>query len=204
MKTSQLDNSTLKYKVPLRKNLLAELGKTPVILETHGGYGRVWERVYRNVVDGIVFEKDSKKAEFLAQQRPTWAVYECDSAMALADGVGMHIPINFIDLDPYGEPWPVLDAALSGLGPHLPDRWALAVNDGLRNKIKISAWDVKSMRRPVEQWGESAIYREYLHVCKWLIEEKISQLGFKLAKWAGYYCGHNGDMTHYGAILERA
>lgn len=191
-------------KISLRRNLLAELGVAPVVLETHGGYGRVWERVYRSVADGVVFEKDPTKAEFLAQQRPTWAVYECDSTMALAAGVGGHLPINFIDLDPYGEPWPVLDAALAGLGAKLPERWALAVNDGLRQKIGMNGgWDVASITEAVSRWGAASMNREYHQVCRWLVEKKVSQLGFKLAKWAIYGCGHNGNMTHYGAILER-
>ena len=71
----QKDNTTLARKVLLRKNLLKELDDAPVILETHGGYGEVWKKVYSNIKRGIVFEKNPKKAEALAKQRPSWAVY---------------------------------------------------------------------------------------------------------------------------------
>lgn len=197
------DNSTLFLKVSLRRNLLKEIA-CPVVLETHGGYGRIYEKCYRDVADGVVFEKDAKKAAFLAQQRPEWAVYECDCEMALRAGAGRHLVINFVDLDPYGEPWPVLDAFLAGHGDRLPERWGLVVNDGLRLKVQRNGgWDVDSLRDAVAQYGAAKVYRNYLDVCRWLVEKKVTTAGFAVVKWAGYYCGANHGMTHYAAVLNR-
>lgn len=174
-------------------------------METHGGFGHIYDRCYRGVADGVVFEKDVKKAAFLAQQRPEWAVYECDCEMALREGVGRHLSINMVDLDPYGEPWPVLDAFLSGHGDKLPARWGLVVNDGLRQKVSINGgWDVASLHDAVAHWGAASISRNYLDVCRWLVEKKVATVGFTVAKWAGYYCGHADGMTHYAAVMVRA
>lgn len=52
MKAKQKDNSTLNLKASLRHNLLREIDN-PVVLETHGGYGHLYERCYRGLSDVI-------------------------------------------------------------------------------------------------------------------------------------------------------
>lgn len=203
MGKQQKDNSTLTLKASLRRSLMNEIGQA-VIMETHGGYGHVYDLCYQAVERGIVFEKDAKKAAFLAQQRPSWAVYECSCEEALADGVGGHLPVNMVDMDPYGEPWPVLDAFLVGHGERMPSTWGLVVNDGLRNKVQLNGgWDVDSLKDAVAHWGAAAMHGNYLDVCRWLVDKKVATVGFTVARWAGYYCGHNQAMTHYAAVLRR-
>lgn len=103
------DNSTLQYKVSLRMKLLGHISD-PVIMETHGGFGDVYRKCYSNLLSGIVLEKDPKKASALARQRPTWMVYECDSLSAIQGGIANLIQVNFLDVDPYGDPWNILEA----------------------------------------------------------------------------------------------
>lgn len=196
------DNSTLQLKAQLRKNLLREIDK-PVVMETHGGYGGVWAKCYYGILDGVVMEKDSQKADSLSRQRPTWAVYECDCISALSDGVGSHLTVNFLDVGPYGDPWPVIDAFLKS-DRNLPATLAIAVNDGLRQKLKMNGgWDVKSMADAVSTYGSSNTYKRYLEICQDMMKEKTSHLGYKMTRWAGYYCGHLDQMTHYAAVLVR-
>ena len=194
----QRDNSTLALKISLRRNLLKEI-ESPVVMETHGGNGVLWRRCYDSVPDGVVFEKDAKKADILGKQRPCWAVYEADCISAISDGVGGHLDINFVDFDPYGEPWPAIDAFFESERPR-PDRLAVVVNDGLRGTLKIGAWSVKSMTEAVERYGNS-IYHDYLKICQELLQQKAAQRGYKLTRWAGYYCGHAKEITHYGAVF---
>ena len=189
-------------KVSLRRNLLKEIDK-PIIMETHGGYGHVWAECYFGVPNGVVFETDPAKSLTLAAQRPTWATYECDCIPAIGAGVGAHLPVNFLDCDPYGEPWPVLDAFF-GSDRHFPARLAIAVNDGLRLRLKTgAAWSTHSLQEEVQRFGNTAMYPRYLDVCKWLLTQKASQRGYSLTRWAGYYCGYAEQMTHYAAVLER-
>lgn len=197
------DNSTLSHKVNLRLKTLAELGAAPVVLETHGGYGHIWQRCYREIPRGVVLEIRPERAEALARQRPTWAVYQADCAVALAGGVGAHLRINFLDCDPWGEPWPVITAFFSSKRP-FPKRLALVVNDGLRRKLKLGgAWTVGSLSDVVRRFGNARIYRDYLAVCRILVAEKVAVAGYRIIRWAGYYCGERQQMTHYAAILER-
>lgn len=42
----------------------------------------------------------------------------------------------------------------------------------------------------------------YLDVCRELLSEKAAHRGYKITRWAGYYCGHMDQMTHYAAVLE--
>lgn len=198
----QKDNSTLRLKALLRTKLLAEI-KNPIVMETHGGYGGIWAKCYFGVEDGVVMEKDPDKAAALAKQRPTWAVYECDCVNALRAGVGSHLSVNFLDLDPYGEPWPVVDAFFQS-ERQFPPILAIAVNDGLRQKVKINGgWDVRSLADVVERYGSATLYKKYLDVCQEMVKEKAGQRGYTLTRWAGYYCGHADQMTHYAAILKR-
>lgn len=196
------DNSTLSLKVLLRGNLLSEI-KAPVVMETHGGYGGVWAKCYFSLPDGVVMEKDPQKAEALSKQRPSWAVYECDCEQALRDGAGAHLPVNFLDIDPYGDPWHVIDAFFSSERT-FPSTLAIAVNDGLRQKVKINGgWDVQSLQSAVSRYGAANTYKNYLEICRKLIQEKAGNRGYTLTRWAGYYCGYEGQMTHYAAVLNR-
>lgn len=195
------DNSTLPLKASLRRKLLQEIDN-PIVMETHGGYGGIWSKCYHAIRDGVVMEKEPQKAEALAMQRPTWAVYECDCVNALRSGAGAHLPVNFVDFDPYGEPWSTIDAFFESKREFLPVL-AIAVNDGLRQKLKMTGgWDVQALSEIATRYGASSIYRRYLEICRELVEQKAGKRGYTLTRWAGYYCGHDDQMTHYAAVLR--
>lgn len=185
----QKDNSTGIYKILLRQNLLKFIDR-PVILETHGGEGVIFAACYGSAATGPVFEKNPEKAEILARQRPGWLVYETDCMAALSARCGNGLGINFLDVDPYGDPWPVIRAFFDA-GYDLPDTLAVAVNDGLRQKVKQHAgWAVRSMRPAVEQFGNADLYANYLEVCQALMAQISGPWGYEIAQWTGYYCGH--------------
>jgi len=197
------DNSTLKLKVQLRINLLKEI-KHPVILETHGGWGRVYDLVYRGIPDGVVLEKDPEKTLWLSTQRPTWSVYEGDCIRALAAGAGSHLVVNFVDVDPYGECWPVLDAFFGSVR-EWPDKLAIAVNDGLLQKLRLhGGWNVSSMAGIVAMYGNENLHKHYPEICQMLLKEKAAQVGYRLKRWTAYNCGHAGQMTHFAGLLVKS
>lgn len=201
----QLDNSTYKQKVALRKKgleILREAGiERPIVLESHGGKGELFKAVYEHLDAGIVFETDPKKSAVLGKQRPTWAVYEADSVVALAGGVGAHLTIDLLDIDPYGECWPVIDSFFTSERSFAPVL-AVAVNDGLRQKLAMGgAWDVISMQGPVQRHGND-LHPIYLEVCRELLEEKAAHAGYQVDHFAGYYCGAKQQMTHFLAVLR--
>ena len=193
-------------KTGLRRKLLKQLSlesKQVQILETHGGKGRVWERVYSGF-SGVVIEKNPDKTEFLVIQRPTWKVYEGDSVRLLFGGLCRAEAFSVIDVDPYGEPWPIF-RALVERHDAWPSSFGIAVNDGLRQKLKLGGgWNVNSVKHLAERYGNRAMYSNYLAVCKVMIEEMFAPLGFSITWWHGYYCGANNDMTHYAAVLTRS
>lgn len=187
----------------LRSKALSEL-EHPVVLETHGGLGKLYARCYGDIPAGVVFEKNPEKSGVLAKQRPAWAVYEADCVSAMAAGVGSHLPVNFVDFDPYGGPWLCMDAFFEGLRPKVP-RLVLVVNDGLRGRLKMHvAWITEGLEGVVQRMGNVAIYENYLDVCKVLVKEKAAKAGYGVRRWTGYYCGWLNQMTHYAAVLERA
>ena len=195
------DNSTLKEKVALRQALMRRV-KEPVIMETHGGLGRLWKACYRSVKEGIVFEKHPVRAGWLALQRPTWAVYEADCVRALINGVGAHLVVNLLDVDPWGDPWPAIDAFFNSERPRADTLWVV-VNDGLRQLMRRGgAWRARTLQPMVARYG-NALHGKYLQVCREMMEEKAGAGGYGLVSWAGYYCGHAKQMTHYLAELRR-
>ena len=193
------DNSTFPFKRALRTKALAWID-SPVVMETHGGYGKLFDACYAHVERGIVFEKDERKADFLAEQRPTWAVYQADCVNALSEGAGAHLLVNVLDLDPYGEPWPVLDAWFASDRPRAA-HLLVVVNDGLRQKIRLGgAWSVHSLADAVRQFGNN-LHGVYLEVARYLMESKAAQAGYTLDRFVGYYCGFQDQMTHYAGLL---
>ena len=195
------DNNTFAAKVRLRRAVLAAATPNPIVLETHGGWGRIFDRTWFKAGGGLVMEKLEPKADALAFQRPTWRVYQCDSLKALQAGAARDMRFDIVDLDPYGSPMDYLDA-LATTDRQWPDRWHLVVNDGMRQFVKRGhAWKADCLRRVVQRWGND-LYPVYLEVAQSLVEEFAERIGFRVAGWHGYYC--SPDVTHYWAAMERA
>jgi len=197
------DNSTFNQKVILRKRALLRLGiLRPIVMETHGGEGRIWETCYAHLHRGVVFEKDSDRADLLARQRPTWAVYEADSELALADGVGAHVTVDLLDVDPYGSSWETIEAFFISERPFAP-KMVVAVNDGLRESLEMAqGWKTKSLQPVIDRHGNN-LYPIYLEVCRELMEIHTAKAAYQVESFAGYYCGIRGKMCHFLAVLCR-
>jgi hypothetical protein len=204
-KAVRKDNSTFDRKVALRRRALRELGETPVVMETHGGLGKIYLACYRDIVDGIVFDNKADKTAVLVKQRPTWAVYETNCEMALKNGVGSHLVVNFLDIDPYGEPWAVLDGFFNSDRPYAK-RMIVVVNDGLRLALNIKGggWAIESMREATERYGNAGVTAKYLQVCRDMMTTAVGLANYEIREWAGYYCGDGNHMTHYAAVIEKA
>ena len=181
LKQEQKDNTTLLEKVRLRRSVLEQIDQ-PIVMETNGGFGKVWSQVYRDIEVGIVFDKDAEKAEFLAEQRPTWAVYECDCVMALQNGIGAELPINLLDVDPYGQSWEII-SAFFGTPRAIAPTLHVVVNDGIaQNLQRKTGWKVKSLAPMVERFGNN-LYSNYEQICQLMMEEKAAQAGYRLSRW---------------------
>lgn len=201
------DNSTLVEKRKLRQIAIAQLAERgltqPAILETHGGAGVLFDRCYAHVTQGVVFEKDAKKAATLAMQRPTWAVYECLCEPALAAGVGSHLTIDLLDIDPYGSCWETIEAFFGSERP-FADEMRVVVNDGLRQNLALhTGWQVEALRPAVEQMGNAELYERYLEACELLLASHAKRAGYAVGAFHGYYCGHKNQITHFLAALRR-
>ena len=198
---TQADNSTLEQKVTLRYTALKQI-TNPVVLETHGGWGEIFAAAYGHIRQGVVLEKDPQKAEYLARQRPTWAVYEGDSAAALSLGAGAHLVTNVLDIDPYGDPWPVIQAYFRS-ARQMADSMVVVVNDGLRQMVRTgTSWQSNSLSPIVAEWGND-LFGRYLEVCEELMRRSVLPADYHMTFFDGYHTGHSGSMTHYLAVLEK-
>jgi len=202
MPNVQKDNTTFDAKVALRKFALREV-REPIVMECYGGLGHLYRACYARVRTGVVFEAKPEKCDVLGLQRPHWAVYEADCVNALSGGAGAHLCVNVLDLDPYGEPWPALDAFFQSDRPRA-ERLALVVNDGLRHELLMGmGWKVESIRTMIEKYG-NRLGEHYLEICRELVETKAALAGYRLDRFVGRYCGHAQQMTHYLAVLVKS
>jgi hypothetical protein len=200
------DNKTYEQKVRLRLSLRSAVEKytltPPSVVETHGGFGRLFQRVYADRGTGVVFETDEGKAGALALQRPGWSVYASAAEDALARGVGYHFLPNLFDLDPYGSPWEAFAAICAHAAKWARGPVGFVVNDGLRpNLQKNQSWRVKALADALAEFGNAGLYRKYLTVCRWQVERAADRIGRRLTEWTGYYCGSNSRMSHYAFVL---
>jgi hypothetical protein len=202
-KQPQWDNSTFFHKLKLRRSALAKLDGGAVVMETNGGEGKIYNQLYRDF-DGIVFEKKPDKVDVLAQQRPHWRVYEADCVYGIRSGLGADMPINFLDVDPYGEPWSILDAFFESDRARSP-LLQVVVNDGVTQMLQTkTAWTAKVFESVVERFGND-FYREYEGICQILMQEKAAQCGYRLSRWYITKVKTTGVLHnyHYWAALER-
>ena len=193
------DDLTFWKKVNLRQRLLRDIAD-PVILETHGGRGKLYSACYSCVERGMVIEKNLEKAERLARQRPTWRVYQADSASALRLGLGRTMPFNLLDVDAYGSPWETIDAFFASERVRVPKLWLVAT-DGLRKVTTVhAAWITNSLKPIVKRRGNN-LHDQYLSACFDMLTEKAAQGGYVVSTFDGYYCGFSNQMTHFYAVL---
>jgi hypothetical protein len=176
----------------------------PFVLETHGGRGEIWKRLYSGF-RGAVIEKDPERVEFLARQRPTWAVYEGKAEAMVGAGLFRRFQVDVLDVDPYGEPWPVIEGFFRTKQRKLAPRMVMAVNDGLRQNARVKgAWKVGSTKAAAKKYGNDKVRENYLEICREKVCEIAGAAGYSLAWWHGYYTGNLDDMTHYGALLVQS
>lgn len=179
------------------------LPQKPVVLETHGGRGEIFTRVYYDLPEGLVMDTDLGCCETLTRQRPTWRVYQGKAERMLEIGLGADLPVTLLDVDPYGDAWPTIEAFFASDRERAP-RMGIAVNDGLRQSLGLQlGWNCRSMQLAVEHFGNAALNDRYLEVAKWNLERIVALQRYVVTHWTGYYTGNAGDMTHYAAVLER-
>jgi len=204
MKAPAVDNNTYEQKVSLRVTALQQLGSTPVVMETHGGIGDVYAAVYRDVVDGVVFEKQADRAAILANQRPTWSIYEADCVPAVKYGAGKHLTINLLDVDPYGSCWPVIDAFFSSKRP-FAERMMVVGNDGTGHKLRVQGgWQMEMMEPYLAKYGNHKLWELYPDVAEEILTDLVAQAGYEVTFWDRYRCGVELKMLHFVAVLERS
>lgn len=195
------DNAGFREKIALRERALSHVGTALVPLDAYAGAGAVGATLYASASTGSAFEKDPAKCEQLVRQRPSWRVYQGDTIGLLAAGIACP-GTNYVDLDPYGDPWVAADALFYGKTDLAP-RLVVAVNDGLRQKVKMGgAWSCNSLSSVVRTYGAD-LYASYLDVCRHLMEQKARERGYALAGFEGFYGGHAKQMTHYYAVLQQ-
>lgn len=110
-----------------------------------------------------MFEIREDRALHLARLRPSWGVYQNDSASAIRDGALDDATVTVLDVDPYGSPWPVIAAFMESTPAKRAPRLDIVVNDGLRLTVKrAGGWNVEGLHAMVDKYGNSNLYRHYL------------------------------------------
>lgn len=157
---------------------------------------------------GWVVEKDSGKAAQLTYQRPDWWVIEGESEKLLKACPTAFAGANFVDIDPWGNPWEHLQALLTP-ERRLADRLQLVVHDGSRRFLSFSKnggndqrWKQGFFLELTLKYGNN-LRDDYLDICQVTVAELARFCGYRLTGWAGEYTGKDSHSTHYWATLLR-
>ncbi|HEY9764651.1 MAG TPA: hypothetical protein V6D07_19140 [Trichocoleus sp.] len=208
MTARKRDNSAAAFKVELRNTAMQET-LDPLILETHGGEGLMFTHCYAKAKrPGWVCEKDGNKCSELVRQRPDWHVFECESEALLEGCPTAFKGVNFVDIDPWGNPWEHMQA-LFVPERRLADRLQLVVHDGCRRFLAISKGGGRDQRwrqgffLMLSQRYGTNLRDDYLEICQVSVAELAKKCGYRMAGWAGQYTGHDSHSTHYWATLLR-
>jgi hypothetical protein len=193
------DNAGFREKLRLRREAL-QSAAPGLVLETHAGAGRLAAKLYVGR-PRVAIERDRAKAASLAKHHPELPVYESAAERALAGGLCADRELAVADVDPWGSPWPVLEALFSSPRA-FADPLVLVVNDGLRRSLKLGVWwRNASLRAAVEHFG-SDLYPIYLEVARWNLDRLVAGQGLRLDTFRGFYGGHGGQMSHYYAVIR--
>lgn len=198
-KPKQQQSTHLGLKIALRAAVRAQVG-APFLLECYGGSGAMYRACWR-ACPGVVLEKDPAYVGTLARERPTWKVYEGDTVAMLHAGLVAYLPITLVDCDPYGQPWPALEAFLMAQRVW-QESWGLVVTDGGIQKIQLSGgWDMPGWEPYIQRYG-NGLMAHYLAVCRERLQDLVTSYGYDIAWWHGQY-GVGRHIAYYGAVLRR-
>ena len=190
---------TQEYKIYFRNKIISEIEnfEDKKILETHGGFGKIYEILYSNN-SGAVIECDYHKYKFLREQRDSkkWEVYHSKAETILPEiGDGFDI----IDVDPYGGS--VL--TLLSLPAMLKPVRVIAFDSGMfmlygnkRYRLKN-----KTLREISCKYG-SRLRANYERIIFEVLSTKFEVLNFTSARTRGYDNPKSRDKyLHYTCIL---
>jgi hypothetical protein len=202
----QRDNDTIAEKLRWRRVALRALGDVPpIVCECYGGFGRIGQKLYQRIPQGLVMDKDAAKCALLAQLRPTWSVYEGDTPRMLRLGAGTHLAFNYLDVDSYGGPWDTLRAFFAIPDRPLAARLVLVVHDGLHRVAKMGrAWSVGDLQSAVLTLGNTFVKEHYGDASRWLLGEIVAAGGWQVEHWHWSAGGDRAKNAHWYAVVTRA
>ena len=119
-------------------------------------------------------------------------------------GVASHLDINFVDFDPYGAAWTVIEAFFESQRPRADRNSSSWYMTGVRSSLKrYGGARIGFFSRIVEQIGEIELYQNYLSVCEEQLFEIVAKAGYKTQAFGGFYSRADSDQTHFFAELQR-
>ena len=152
----------------------------PVVLEAYAGKGDLYAHTYaiapfRSQIYGVALDNNTKHIDALSKQRRHWSVYQCDAPVAIAEGVGAHYILNFLDIDPPQRPWDAIQAFFESL---------------------------MNRKRPVPKYlfvvADSHVKTD-IHIAQETLESCAAPLGYEVMHFQGATYGRN---MQFFAILE--
>lgn len=178
---------------------LAEAAAPPgPVLETHGGTGWLASTVYAGRT-GIGIELNQRKAAARARILPAWWSIVGDSASVLRSGALRWFAPAIIDVDPYGDPWPALEAAAAGVS--VPPAVVLAVTDGLPRALQIRDYRVPSLRADIAAHGLDYVREYYEEICRRRIQRLFP--AYTIDRWVYAESGKGRGLALYAARITQ-
>lgn len=143
-----------------------------------------------------MFERQIVKCRQLARSRPNWRVYGGDNVPAIRAGAGADLPVNVLDVDPYSDPWPALEAWFGSERVRPPEVVVIVTDGNAHSLHRGKAWTLAGGR--AQAWDAGG----YLAMARHQLGMLAEPHGYEMTEWAGYACGTFNRLRHYAARLS--
>jgi hypothetical protein len=171
------------------------------VLEAFAGYGHLYRACYKGL-QGCAIDSKEQRVELLAAERPDWITVQGDNAALLASGLMADQPFGLYDLDAYGTPLGCVEAVLRSGRVFAPTTWMVAT-DGITQKLRMGAGDVRVLRDVTERHGEDFVRRNYESVLVELVAGWAARVKLRASLERFYYCGAARQMCHWAVRLTK-
>ncbi len=182
----------------IRRRVISEC-PSAFVLETNGGDGFYFNRVWFKARGGLAFHRDGAAA--LAHARPTWAIYQADATRALAAGMASAQAFDVIDVDAHKRAIPILDAIMRP-GRAFPARWHLVVRDRARGAApNLTGVQLARVAQIFARYG-GALRDHYADALRASVTAFADVVGFEVTHCEIAHCGKRGAITDLWARLD--
>lgn len=192
----QVDNGDLEAKVMVRKAALDAAGPGARVLDCYAGEGHMYRNVWHEAAEYLGIEKRFARPK----DSPAGRCMKGDNVTLL--GRAMQISEwNVVDLDAYGNPWPLLRKVLKlARGQRL----VVTLTCGIDRSIRVGSNDFAAALAGLSSFSYTGLLtRWYDDVIRWAVAWAVGGTRWRVSRARVIQGQHNAQMRYWLLEFER-